>query len=117
MRIRKTVQFAAAASAAALMLTACGGPGGDDTESGPIKVGIIADLTGATGDVGTPFNEGMLGYIDWRNENGGIEDRKIEADSNDYAYEVPKSEELYKKYRSEEHTSELQSRGHLVCRL
>ncbi len=101
MRIRKTVQFAAAASAAALMLTACGGPGGDDTESGPIKVGIIADLTGATGDVGTPFNEGMLGYIDWRNENGGIEDRKIEADSNDYAYEVPKSEELYKKYVSD----------------
>src|SRR5699024_11207352 len=34
-------------------------------------------------------------------ENGGIEDRKIEADSNDYAYEVPKSEELYKKYGSD----------------
>jgi len=81
--------------------TACGGGSGSGSgggDSAPIKVGIIADLTGATGDVGKPYNEGMLGYIDWLNAKGGISGRKIEPMSNDYAYKVPAAEELYKKY-------------------
>lgn len=94
-----SLRLAALCGSAALAVAACGGPSSSEADKdGPIKVGIIADLTGATGDVGTPYNEGMLGYIAWRNSNGGIEDRKIEADSNDYAYEVPKAEQLYKKY-------------------
>lgn len=93
-----TARVAALCGVTALALTACGGPGGTEDAEGPIKVGIIADLTGATGDVGTPYNEGMLGYIDWRNKEGGVEGRKLQADSNDYAYEVPKAEQLYKKY-------------------
>lgn len=99
-RTTKTIA-AAMVAAGSLLLTACGGaatnPGGDDGD-GPIKIGVIADLTGATGDVGTPYNEGMMAYVDWVNSNGGIEGRKIEAMSNDYAYDVPKAEELYKKY-------------------
>ncbi|MGB4809580.1 MAG: ABC transporter substrate-binding protein, partial [Candidatus Phosphoribacter baldrii] len=89
-----------AASASVLLgLAACGGGGGGAaSDNAPIKVGIIADLTGATGDVGKPYNEGMLGYIDWINSKGGIKGHKIEATSNDYAYQVPKAEELYKKY-------------------
>lgn len=99
MPTRIAIRIAALSGVTALAIAACGGPGGsEESADGPIKVGIIADLTGATGDVGAPFNEGMLGYIDWRNKDGGIEDRKIEADSNDYAYEVPKAEQLYKKY-------------------
>ena len=91
-----------AASAAVLLgLAACSGgaaSSGSGGDTAPIKVGIIADLTGATGDVGKPYNEGMLGYIDWINAKGGIKGRKIQAMSNDYAYQVPKAEELYKKY-------------------
>lgn len=95
--------LAAMAAASALLLSACGGGGSDGADSSsPIKVGIIADLTGATGDVGTPYNEGMKAYIDWRNSEGGIEGRKIEALSNDYAYEVPKAETLYKQYLNDE---------------
>ncbi|HRC64735.1 MAG TPA: ABC transporter substrate-binding protein, partial [Dermatophilaceae bacterium] len=92
-----------AASAAVLLgLAACGGGGSAaSTDTAPIKVGIIADLTGATGDVGKPYNEGMMAYIDWLNAKGGIKGRKIEAMSNDYAYQVPKAEELYKKYVSD----------------
>lgn len=94
------VAFVAACSALALGLSACGsdggGGGGDAAE--PIKIGIIADLTGATGDVGTPYNQGMLAYIDHVNAEGGIEGRQIEADSNDYAYEVPNAEDLYRQY-------------------
>ncbi len=78
----------------------CGGSratsGGQD--DGPITIGAIADLTGATGDVGTPYNEGMKGYVDWINAKGGIKGRKIQLLSDDYAYQVPKAEELYKKY-------------------
>jgi len=89
----------ALAAASALVLSACGGDGGGDADSDePIKVGLIADLTGATGDVGTPYNQGMLAYIDWRNAEGGIEGRQIEPLSNDYAYEVPQAESLYKQY-------------------
>lgn len=101
--MKHTQRFAFLAVAAAVLLgaTACGGGGaatkGSDVRA-PIKLGIIADLTGATGDVGTPYNQGMLGYIDWVNAKGGIEGRKLEAMSNDYAYKVPAAEELYKKY-------------------
>ncbi len=111
---RSILKVVAAASAMTLALSACGNDSGDgDGDAGgggatgggggdatPIKIGVIADLTGATGDVGTPYNEGMLGYIDWINAKGGIEGRKIEAQSNDYAYKVPAAEELYKKYVS-----------------
>ena len=99
--------FVASLAALALGLSACGsddggdGGGGGDAggDSGePISVGMIADLTGATGDVGAPYNEGMLAYVDWRNANGGVADREIEAMSNDYAYEVPQAEQLYKQY-------------------
>ena len=97
---RWTVAIAAATT---LALTACA-PGGGDTSSdsdGPIKIGVIADLTGPTGDVGTPYNKGMLGYVKWRNAEGGIDGRDIEAISKDYAYDVPTAERLYKEYLNE----------------
>ncbi|NIS31781.1 MAG: branched-chain amino acid ABC transporter substrate-binding protein, partial [Actinobacteria bacterium] len=57
-------------TAVALALAACGGD--DDTtgegeaegaaaEGEPILIGNIADLTGPTGDVGTPYSEGIRG--------------------------------------------------------
>lgn len=100
MRARNGV-IVAGVSAVLMALSACGGPNSSSDDGGAIKVGIMADLTGATADIGTPYNKGMLGYIDWRNKQGGIEGRKIEADSNDFTYEVPKAEQLYKKYVSE----------------
>jgi branched-chain amino acid transport system substrate-binding protein len=96
-----TIRLAVAAAAATtLALSACA-PGGSDDESdddGPIRIGVIADLTGATGDVGTPYNRGMMAYVDWVNAEGGIEGREIEATSKDYAYDVPTAERLYKEY-------------------
>jgi branched-chain amino acid transport system substrate-binding protein len=112
---RSRTALAATAAATALVLSACGGNGdgngnggggtgnGDGAASGePIKIGMIADLTGATGDVGTPYNQGMLAYVDYINANGGIEGRQIEALSNDYAYEVPQAEQLYNQYVNED---------------
>lgn len=100
-----TKMLAPAAAALALVLTGCGGSAGSgagsEEASGPIKIGILADLTGRTADVGTPYNEGMLDYIEMRNESGGIAGRQIEPDSNDYAYDVARAEGLYNKYVSD----------------
>ena len=91
--------LAAGAAALALGLTACGGGAGGGADSDePIPIGIIADLTGATGDVGAPYNAGMLAYVDYVNSSGGVEGRQIDAMSNDYSYEVPRAEELYNQY-------------------
>ena len=85
-------------SAVLLTLCACK-QSGNTSASDDIVVGIIADLTGATADVGKPYNEGMLAYIADLNAKGGLKGRKINALSEDYAYKVPNAEEKYKKYR------------------
>lgn len=85
---------------ASLVLTACGGGAVADGNE-PIKVGAIFDLTGATGDVGTPYSEGVKGYAEWLNANGGVEGRPIELISADYAYKVDVAEQLYSQYASE----------------
>ena len=82
----------------AMLLTACGGGA---ASSDTIKVGAIFDLTGATADVGTPYGEGVKGYVEWRNANGGIEGRQIELISADYAYKVDQAELLYTQYVQE----------------
>lgn len=67
----------------------------------PIRIGAIFDLSGATGDVGTPYAEGVIAYINWVNSNGGINGRPIELLSQDYAYDVATAENLYKQFVSQ----------------
>jgi branched-chain amino acid transport system substrate-binding protein len=105
-------------AALALVLVACGGdeepapavdpgeeapdaesPGEADGE--PIVIGNIADLSGATGDVGTPYSEGVRGYVAWRNEQGGIDGRPIELLWEDYQYDVAIAERLYADYTAQ----------------
>ncbi len=82
-----------------LALSACGDSGGGSDE--PIKVGAIFDLTGATSDAGTPYSEGIVDYIKWKNENGGINGQQMELLSADYAYKVDQGEQLYSQYVSD----------------
>lgn len=63
-----------------------------------IKIGAIFDLTGATADVGKPYSQGQIAFIDWKNEQGGIQGRPIELVSQDYGYAVPRAEELYTQF-------------------
>lgn len=100
---------------ASLLLSACGGPAVTqppaetsapdqptaEQPKEPIKVGAIFDLTGATADVGTPYAEGVKGYIEWLNAQGGVEGHPIELVSADYAYKVDVAEQLYTQYVSE----------------
>ena len=64
----------------------------------PITIGNIADLSGPTGDVGTPYSEGVRGYVEWRNAQGGIQGRPIELLWEDYQYDVAVAERLYTDY-------------------
>jgi len=90
---------------AAVSLVVAAACGGDDREGGPadnaIKVGAIFDLTGPTADVGTDYADGMRGYADWVNMQGGIEGRPIELIYQDYAYQVARAEQLYSQFVSE----------------
>ncbi len=95
----------------AMLLAACGGgepeaggetagnEGGETAgSSDPIKIGAIFDLTGATADVGKPYSQGQVAYIDWLNANGGVAGRQIDFIHSDYSYQVPRAEELYTQY-------------------
>lgn len=85
----------------ALVMTACGGGGAGEEEDAPIKVGAIHDLTGPTSDVGTPYADGLKGFVEWKNANGGIDGHPIELISADYAYAVDQAEQLYTQYVQE----------------
>ena len=76
----------------------CGGGGG---ASDAVKVGAIFDLTGPTADVGTDYADGMRGFVDWINMQGGIEGRPIELIYQDYAYQVSRAEQLYSQFIGE----------------
>ena len=86
-----------------LLVTAgCGGDGGGDgAADNTIKVGAIFDLTGPTADVGTDYADGMRGYADWLNMQGGIEGRPIELIYQDYGYQIARAEQLYSQFVSE----------------
>ena len=102
MKHTKRYAVAAATVAVLLSITACGGaevellPGRMTRRRSSLESSRTSPAPPATW--APPTNEGMLGYIDWINAKGGIEGRKLEAMSNDYAYKVPAAEDLYKKY-------------------
>lgn len=88
-------------TAIALVALACSG--GEEATSGPqpIKIGAIFDLTGPTSDVGTTYAEGIRDYVDWLNQEGGIDGRPVELLSQDYGYKVDQAEQLYSQFVGE----------------
>lgn len=98
--IRTTAAIAAVVLA--IGTTACGGDekssGGDGAKQ-TVKVGGIFDLSGATADVGTPYAEGIKGFVKYSNQQG--DGPKIELISEDYKYDVAVAERLYSRLKSE----------------
>ena len=77
--------------------------GGDNSLAGQtIKIGGIFDITGGTADVGKPYAEGAKAYVDFLNSKGGIKGAKVQLNDIDYAYQVPKAQEAYKKLIEED---------------
>lgn len=95
-------------AAAIVLFTAACAPGGDDGGDGGgdgaqrIEIGGIFDLSGATADVGTPYADGVTAYVDFLNEDGGIDGRTVNLISEDYAYDVAKAEQLYSRLKTEQ---------------
>ena len=77
------------------LVVACGGSANDGST---IRIGAVFDLTGPTSDVGTAYANGLRGYVNWLNDNGGIEGKPVELLYQDYAYKVDQAEQLYSRY-------------------
>ena len=68
----------------------------------PISLGHLADYSGPTSDVGTPFGQGVADAFAWVNKNGGINKTKVNVDTVDYGYQVPRAIAQYKKWSGSE---------------
>ena len=68
------------------------------TSQAQVKLGHLADYSGATSDVGTPFGQGVADAYAWINKNGGIDGKKVNVDTVDYGYQVPRAIAQYKKW-------------------
>ena len=82
------------------LLAACGS-GGEVADDDTIKIGAIFDLTGPTSDVGQIFSEGIQEYVEWANQQGGIEGRPVKLVYQDYGYKVDVAEQLYSQFVGE----------------
>ncbi len=68
----------------------------------PISLGQLADYSGPTSDVGTPYGQGVADTYAWINKNGGINKTKVNVDTVDYGYQVPRAIAQYKKWSGSE---------------
>ena len=65
------------------------------TAQAQIAIGQLADYSGATSDVGTPYGQAVADTFAWINKNGGIGGKQVALDTNDYGYQVPRAIALY----------------------
>jgi len=63
-----------------------------------IAIGHLADLSGPTSEVGTPYSEGIDDTFAWVNKTGGVDGKQLHVDTVDYGYQVPRSIAQYKKW-------------------
>ena len=70
-----------------------------------VVVGGLYDITGGTGDVGTPYAEGEQAYFKHLTSKGGVEGLNIELTGKDYAYEIPEAQKIYQELRDKEKVS------------
>jgi branched-chain amino acid transport system substrate-binding protein len=76
-----------------------------------ILVGHIADLTGATSSVGKPYGQGIADAMNYINAHGGVAGKKIDFETVDYAYQVPRAMAAYKKLTGSEKATAIQGWG------
>jgi branched-chain amino acid transport system substrate-binding protein len=89
-----------AATLMAGMLAGCSGgsEGASGDKKGTVKIGGIFDLTGGTGDVGTPYAEGEKAFFE-SIAGEEINGYKLELIGDDYAYKIPEAQKQRIKYR------------------
>jgi branched-chain amino acid transport system substrate-binding protein len=68
------------------------------TTHAQIAIGHLVDYSGPTADVGVPFGQGAADAVAWVNQKGGVNNAKVEVDTVDYGYQVPRAIGQYKKW-------------------
>jgi branched-chain amino acid transport system substrate-binding protein len=63
-----------------------------------IPVGHLADFSGATADVGVPYGQGVTDALAYVNQQGGVNGKKLNVDTVDYGYQVPRAVAQYKQW-------------------
>jgi branched-chain amino acid transport system substrate-binding protein len=78
--------------------SACGGVCGAAAAQ-EIRVGALNDMTGATSDVGKDYALGIAEAVNYVNDQGGINGKKIKLYQFDYGYRVPEALTKYKLFQ------------------
>ncbi|MBI2081110.1 MAG: ABC transporter substrate-binding protein [candidate division NC10 bacterium] len=64
-----------------------------------VKLGSLNDMTGATSDVGKDIALGIREAVQYVNDTGGINEKRIQLFLYDYGYRVPEAITTYKRFR------------------
>jgi len=67
-----------------------------------IKLGNLVDLTGPTSDQGKDIAQGRTDAVQYINERGGVNGKKIELVSVEYGFQPPRAVAAYKKFVEED---------------
>jgi branched-chain amino acid transport system substrate-binding protein len=65
-----------------------------------VRVGALADITGATSDVGKDYALGIREAIQYVNDQGGINGKRIKLFLYDYGYRIPEAITTYKRFKN-----------------
>lgn len=60
-----------------------------------IRLGVITDLTGPFAGLTVPITDGLEGYWEWINDNGGVAGRKVVLDVQNAAYDLGAHGQFY----------------------
>jgi branched-chain amino acid transport system substrate-binding protein len=63
-----------------------------------VAIGHLTDYSGPTSDVGAPYGQAEVDAMAWINQKGGVNNSKINVDTVDYGYQVPRAVTQYKKW-------------------
>src|SRR5437762_13656833 len=74
------------------------GFGAAPAEAQAIKIGNLVDLTGPTSDQGKDIAQGRNDAVQYINEKGGVNGRKLELVSVEYGFQPPRAVAAYKKF-------------------
>ncbi|MDN4495227.1 ABC transporter substrate-binding protein [Ureibacillus aquaedulcis] len=80
-------------------------PATADPNNRTVVVGGLYDITGGTGDVGTPYAEGEKAYFEYIQSSGGVEGLNLVLTGKDYAYSIPEAQKIYQELRDKEKSS------------
>jgi branched-chain amino acid transport system substrate-binding protein len=93
---QKSAIFAGVLGGTLIVAAGAGGAGAAD----PL-VGNLVDFTGRTAQVGTPYGQAKIDAAAWVNAHGGVNGKKIDIQTFDYSYEVPRAIATYKRWKQD----------------